>query len=82
MVAKWATWAKARRLGVTTVCARNCSRLLSLNGSVLQKVSDVLKVEERKKDDSQLEPKAGGKCGMSAAATSVSIQSRPQEGTP
>lgn len=55
--------AKAKRLGVTTVCARKCSRVLSLNGSVLQKVSDVLKVEERKRDNSQLKPKAGGKCG-------------------
>lgn len=63
VVPKWATWAKANPLGVTIVSAGNCSRVLSLNGSVLQKVSDTLKIEERQSDNSQLEPKAGGKCG-------------------
>lgn len=40
---------KGKAPGVTIVSARNCSRGLSLNGSVLQKVSDVLKVEETEK---------------------------------
>lgn len=44
MVTKWATWAKANTLGATTVSARSCSQVLSLKGSILQKMSDVLKL--------------------------------------
>lgn len=63
--------------GYHSVC-QELFTVLSLNGSVLQKLSDVLKVEERESDNSKLQPEAGGKCGKEHG--SFSLYSEPSPG--